>query len=75
MCFVKSRVGEIDIFGVHFLLAQADTLTEPLEVDDLPLPQEADHVVYIRVVGQAEDVIVGEPGLLLWCNHESATWG
>lgn len=38
---------------------------EPLEVDDFPLPQEADHVVDIRVVGQAEDVVVGEAGFLL----------
>ena len=38
---------------------------KPLEVDDLPLPQEADYVVYIRVVGQPENVIVGEPCLLL----------
>lgn len=28
MCFVKSRVGEIDIFGVHFLLAQAQAFAE-----------------------------------------------
>ena len=34
-------------------------------MDDLPLPQEADYVVYIRVVGQPENVIVGEPCLLL----------
>lgn len=39
--------------------------TEPLEVDDFPLPQEADHVVDVRVVGQAEDVVVGEAGFLL----------
>jgi hypothetical protein len=73
--FVESGVAEVDVGGVHLFLAQADAFTEPLEVDNLPLPQEADYVVYIRVVGQAEDVIVGEPGLLLWCNHESATWG
>ena len=34
-------------------------------MDDLPFPQEADHVVYVRVVGQPQDVIVGQPGLLL----------
>ena len=34
-------------------------------MDDFPLPQEADHVVDIRVVGQAEDVVVGEAGFLL----------
>lgn len=34
-------------------------------MDNFPLPQEADHVVDIRVVGQAEDVVVGEAGFLL----------
>ena len=46
---------------------------EALEVDDFPFPQEADHVVHIRIVRQAQDVVVGKAGLLLWCNHESAT--
>ena len=50
-------------------------LAEPLEVDYLPLAQELDDVVHVRVVAEAEDVVVGHPGLLLWCNHESATWG
>ena len=63
--FVESGVAEVDVGGVHLFLAQADAFTEPLEVNDLPLPQEADYVVYIRVVGQPENVIVGEPCLLL----------
>jgi hypothetical protein len=46
-----------------------------LEVHDLPRPQELDDVVDVRIVGQAEDVVVGDAGLLFWCNHESATWG
>ena len=32
---------------------------------DLPGPQELDDVVDVRVVGQAQDVIIGDPGLLL----------
>ena len=39
-------------------------ITEALEVDDLPLTQKADHIVDIRVVGQAEDVVIGKAGLL-----------
>lgn len=38
---------------------------EPLEVDHLPLAQELDDVVHVRVVAEAEDVVVGHPGLLL----------
>lgn len=38
---------------------------KPLKVYDLPLSQEADDVVDVRVVGQPQDVVIGEPGLLL----------
>lgn len=65
MDLVKGRVGEIDVPGIHLLLAQTQTFTEPLEVDDLPLPEEADHVIYVRVVRQPQDVVIGDPGLLL----------
>lgn len=34
-------------------------------MDDLPLPEETDDVIYIGVVGQPQNVVVGEPGLLL----------
>ena len=71
---VEGGVGEIDVPGVHLLLAQPQTFAEALEVDDLPLPQEADYVVYIRVVGQPENVIVGEPCLLLWCDLVRTTF-
>lgn len=70
---VEGGVGEVDVFGVHFLLAQAQALAETLEVDDLPLPQKADDVVHVRVVGQAEDVVIGQAGLLLCCNHIRTT--
>lgn len=71
---VKSRVGKIDIPGIHLLFAQAKALAKTLEVDNLPLTQEADDVVYIRVVGQAEDIIVGKAGLLLWCEVVKTTF-
>lgn len=38
--------------------------TKALEVDDLPLPQEADDIVYVGIVAETQDVIVGDPGLL-----------
>lgn len=41
---------------------------EALEMDDFPLPQEADHIAHVGVVGQTEDVIIGEAGFLL-CRH------
>ena len=33
-------------------------------MDDLPLPQEADDIVDVGVVGHAQDVVIGNPGLL-----------
>ena len=62
---VEGGVGKIDVFRVHLLLAHPQALTEALEVHDLPLPQEADHVVDIRVIAQAQDIVICEPRLLL----------
>jgi len=56
---VESWVDEIDVFGVHPVLAQAQALAEALVMDYLPLPQEADDVVHIGVVGQAKDIVIG----------------
>lgn len=61
---VKGGVGEIDVFGIHFLLAQPQALAKALEVDDLPLPQEADDVVHVGIVAETQDVIVCDAGLL-----------
>ena len=71
---VEGGVGEVDVFGVHFLLAQAQAFAEALEVNDLPLPQKADDVVHVRVVGQAEDVVIGQAGLLLCCAFVRTTF-
>ena len=43
-------------------------ITKPLEVDDLALAQEADHVIDIRIIGQAENIVIGKAGLLLCCD-------
>ena len=34
-------------------------------MNNLPLPQEPDNVVDVRVVAQAQNVVIGEPRLLL----------
>ena len=43
--------------------------SEALEVDYLALAEELYGVVDVGVVGEAQDVVVGDAGLLLWCNH------
>ena len=41
---------------------------EALEVDDFPLPEEADDVIDVGVVAEPEDVVIGDSGLL-FCGH------
>ena len=48
-------------------------IAEPLEVHDLPLAQESDGVGDIRIVAEAEDVVVGNAGLLLCCGFVRTT--
>ena len=64
MCFVKGRVSKVDVSCVHLLFAQPQALAKALEVDDLPLPQEADDVVYVGIIAETQDVIVCDAGFL-----------
>ena len=34
-------------------------------MDDLPLPQEFDHIIHIRIIRQPQNVVIGDPCLLL----------
>lgn len=74
LLFVECRVGEVHVFLVHFLLGQLDGFAEALEMDNLPFPEEANDVIYVRVVGQAKDVVIGEAGLLFWCDLVRTTF-
>ncbi len=49
-------------------------IAKPLEMDDFSLPQEADDVVHVRVIGQAQNVVVGDAGFLLWCDLVRTTF-
>ena len=72
--FVKRRIGEVDVFLIHLVFCQPYRLAKPLEVHDLPLAQEADDIVHIRVIGEAKDVVIGDPCLLFCCNDVRATF-
>ena len=63
---IKSRVHIVDIFLIQFLPQQLHGLTEPLEMDDLPFPQELDHIIDIGIIGQPENIVVGHTGFLFW---------
>ena len=51
LLFVERGVDKIDVFLVHFILGQSQTLAKPLEVDDLSGPEKFDDIVYIRIIG------------------------
>ena len=63
--FVKGRVHEVDILLAQTVLRQTQAFAEPLEVHDLPGTEEADDIVYIGIVAEAENVVVGDAGFLL----------
>ena len=62
--FVKVRIAGVEITAVELILRYAESFAETLVVDDFALSQEADRIAYIRVVGKAEDIVVGGACLL-----------
>lgn len=62
---VKRRIGHIVIFAVQLIGGYPQSLTKALIMDDLPLPQELDWLDNIRIVYQAQNVVIGDPRLLL----------
>ena len=70
---VKSRIYGIDILLIQLLPQELCGLAKPLEMNDFPFPKEFDHVVYVRIVGQAQNVIVGYSCFLLWHGKIIAT--
>lgn len=65
--FVKRRVKGVEIAAVQMILNDAETFTEPLEMDDFPCPEEFNGIIDVRIVfDQPEDIIVGRSGFLFW---------
>ena len=48
---IDGGVHAVDVALVQLPAQQLEGLPEPLEVDDLPLPEELDHVVHIGIIG------------------------
>ena len=49
-------------------------ITKALEVYDFPLTQEADHIVDVRIIGEAKDIVIGKAGLLFCCDLVRTTF-
>ena len=61
---IDGRIHPVYIPLIQLLSQQLYRLTEALEVNDFPLPQEFDHIIYIWIVRQPKDIIIGGAGLL-----------
>ena len=70
---VDRWIHEINISAVQFFAQELDRFAESLEVYDLPLPEELDHIVHIGVVAEPQDVVIGHTGFLLWHAQSFAT--
>ena len=65
MLHIKCRIHIVHIFLVQLLTQQFHRLAKSLEMDDLPFSEEFNHIVHIRIIGEPENVIIGDPGFLL----------
>ncbi len=66
---IKCRIHAVNILLIQLFAQKLDGFSKTLEVYNLPFPKEPDHIIHIRVIAEPEDVIIGHPGLLLWCDH------
>ena len=66
MLQIDCRIHIVHVFLIQFFPEQLDCLTEPLKMDNFPFPQELDYIVHIRVIAQPQNVVIGDPGFLLW---------
>lgn len=65
---VKAGIEGVEVLAVQFILGDAQGFTESLEMNDFPLPQELDGGAYVRIIHQAQDIVISAAGLLL-CGH------
>ena len=70
---VKLRIECIEVFGIQFILNDAECFTESLEVHDFPCTQEAYRVAYFLVMDKAEDIVIGGAGFLFCCDLVKTT--
>ena len=63
---VDGRVVGVVVLGIQIILHNAQRVSEPLEMHDFSFSQEFERLTNIRVVDQAEKVVVGCSGFLLW---------
>ena len=73
MLHIEGRVHIVDVLLIQLFTQQLDCFAKPLEMNDFPFSQELDHIVYIRVITEPQDIIIGGAGLLFWHAQSFAT--
>lgn len=61
------------IAGIQIFLHIPQGVAETLEMDDFTLAQELDRVAHVRVIDQAQQVVVSCARFLLWCRAPGTT--
>jgi len=62
---IDRRIHEIYVPAVQLFPQELDGFPESLKMDDLPLPEELDHIVHIRIIAEPQDIVIGHAGFLL----------
>ena len=55
----------VEILLIQMLLRSSENIAESLKMHDFALTKETDDVVYVGVIGQSQNVVVGGTRLLL----------
>lgn len=71
---IKAGIEVVDVFLIQPFLRKSQGLAEALEVHDFARPQELDGIADVRIIGKAQNVVVGHPGLLLCCAFVRTTF-
>ena len=71
---IERGVKRVEILGIKLLGDHAKPFAEALIVDDLALAQECDGIAHIGIIHQAENVVIGCAGLLLWYDCVKTTY-
>ena len=65
LSLVEAGVKGVEVFGVEHILNHSLCFAEALEVDNLAFTQELDGVADVGVIGEAQDIIIGDSCFLL----------
>ena len=65
---IERWVHIIYILLVQFFTKQLYGFSKALEMDDLALTEELDNIIYVRIIGKPQDIVIGYTCFLLCCN-------